>query len=382
MSLLSFRFFLILGMGLFVGFANGQGCTANLTVNTTTYSNTGLTTCGAIGVALVCSDPDASVVSVLTIGNTYYVRVNSWTGTNGQTTTFDVCIGTPPPPPANDDCGGAITVPVSTGICTPVTSSVYSATASPDASGCGGTANDDVWFTFTATSTDIQIDLSNVSGSTTDLYHSVYAGTCGALGAELVCSDPNISQVSSLTIGNVYFVRVYSWTGTVGQTTSFDICISEIGPCGVTSTTEDFCPYAATLTQGAGSWTSSTNPTYTVDPPGNVNSVFCGSIENNSWYQFTALGATETFNITSVTNCANGFGIQAEIYEVTYDASGCCTGFTSVSNCFNPGTSSTGTFTASGLTPGNNYMLMFDGNAGDNCDFSISNWTASGILIP
>ena len=337
-------------------------------------------TCGAIGAALVCSDPNQSQISGLTIGNTYFVRVYSYTGTSGQTTTFDVCIGTPPPPPPNDNCGGAIAVGVNSGGCTPVTSSVYSATTSPDPNGCGGTANDDVWFTFTATTTDVQIDLNNVSGSTTDLYHSVYAGTCGALGAELVCSDPNSSQVNSLTIGNVYFVRVYSWTGTAGQTTSFDICISEIGPCGVTSTTEDFCPYAATLTQALGSWSSNTSPTYTTDTPGNVNSVFCGSIENNSWYEFTAIGTTEIFNVTSVTNCVSG--IQAQVYEVTYDAGGCCTGFTSVSNCFNPTTAATGTITAVGLTPGNNYMLMFDGYAGAACDFTISNWTAVGIVLP
>jgi hypothetical protein len=340
-------------------------------------------TCATIGAPIVCSDPDASTVTGLTIGNTYYVRVYSWTGTTGQNSTFDICIGTPPPPPANDDCSGAINVPVNNGSgCTPVTSSVASATPSADPNGCFGTADDDVWFSFTATTTDVQIDLSNISGSTTDLYHSVYAGTCGALGAELVCSDPNTSQVNSLTIGNTYFVRVYSYTATAGQTTVFDICISEIGPCGTTSATEDFCPYAATLTQGPGTWSSSTYPYYTVDLPGNVNSVFCGSIENNSWYQFTALSTTEVFDITAVTNCINNFGIQAEVYDVTYDANGCCTNFTSMSNCFNPGTNSTGTVTATGLTIGNTYMLMFDGNAGDNCDFTISNWTATGIVLP
>lgn len=145
-------------------------------------------TCASIGAAIICSDPNASTITGLTIGNTYYVRVYSFTSTSGQTTTFDICIGTPPPPPANDDCAGAINVPVSSGACAAVTSSVFSATTSPDANGCIGTADDDVWFSFTATTTDVQIDLSNISGSTADLYHSVYAGTCGALGAELVCS--------------------------------------------------------------------------------------------------------------------------------------------------------------------------------------------------
>ncbi|NVK65420.1 MAG: T9SS type A sorting domain-containing protein [Flavobacteriales bacterium] len=339
-------------------------------------------TCGAIGAPLVCSDPNSSIVGGLTPGNTYYVRIFSWTSTTGQNTTFDVCVGTPPPPPANDDCSGAINVPVSSGSCSSVSGTVASSTPSPDANGCFGTADDDVWYSFVATTTDVQIDLQNVSGSTTDLYHSVYAGTCGAFGAELVCSDPNTSTVNSLTVGNTYFVRVYSYTSTTGQNTTFDICISEIGPCGSTSITEDYCPFAATLTQGVGSWSSSTYPYYTADLPGNINSVFCGSIENNSWYAFTALSTTEVFDITAVTNCVNDFGIQAQVYDVTYDVNGCCTNFTSMSNCFNPGTNSTGTVTATGLTIGNTYMLMFDGNAGDNCDFTISNWTATGIILP
>jgi hypothetical protein len=186
--------------------------------------------------------------------------------------------------------------------------------------------------------------------------------------------------VNSLTIGNVYFVRVYSWTSTAGQTSSFDICISEIGPCGTTSATEDFCPYPAILTQGVGSWSSSTAATYSADEPGNIASVFCGSIENNSWYQFTALSTVETFDITAVLNCSSG--IQAQVYNVTYDATGCCTGFTSMSNCFNPATATTGTVTATGLTIGSDYILMVDGYGGDNCDFTVSNWTATGIILP
>lgn len=340
-------------------------------------------TCGSLGAALVCSDPNISSIGGLTIGNTYYVRVYSWTSTTGQTSTFDICIGTPPPPPANDECSGAITVPVSASGCTPTTGSVYSATTSPQANGCFGTANDDVWYSFTATTTDVQIDLTNISGSTTDLYHSVYAGTCGALGAELVCSDPNSSQVNSLTVGNVYFIRVYSYTSTAGQTTSFDLCVSEIGPCGVTSATEDYCPYAAVLTQGPGSWSSSTYPYYTQDLPGNINSVFCGSIENNSWYEFVATSTSAVFDFTSVGNCTgSNWGVQAEVYDVTYDASGCCTNFNSVSNCYNPGTATPGTVTATGLTIGNTYILMVDGWGGDNCDFTVSNWTATGILLP
>lgn len=355
----------------------------NITGGTTDlYHSVYAGSCGSPGTALVCSDPNTSSISGLTPGNTYFVRVYSWTSTPGQSSSFDVCIGTPPPPPSNDECSGAISVPVSSSGCTPTTGSIYSATPSAQTSGCGGTANDDVWYSFVATTTDVQIDVTFVSGSTSDLYHSVYSGTCGSIGTPVVCSDPNTSTVSGLIPGNTYYVRIYSWSSSAGATTVFDLCISEIGPCGSTSTTEDYCPFAAILTQGPGSWSSSTYPYYTSDTPGNINSAFCGSIENNSWYQFTAQSSTEVFDFTAVNNCVSGWGIQAQVYEVTYDAGGCCNSFTSMSNCFNPATQVTGTVTATGLTPGNQYLLMVDGNAGDNCDFTVSNWTATGIILP
>lgn len=332
--------------------------------------------CGAPGAALVCSDPNNSVVSGLTPGNTYYVRVYSWTSTAGQTSVFDVCIGTPPPPPANDNCSGAIPVPVSTTSCSYTTGTIYSATASSQANGCGGTADDDVWYSFVATSPAVNISLTNISGGTTDLYHSVYAGSCGAPGAALVCSDPNTSTVTGLTPGNTYFVRIYSWTSTAGQTSAFDLCILEAGACG-TPNNQDYCVAPAILTPGT-SFSSNTSGTYTSDIPANLGSVFCGSIENNSWYEFVATSTSHTFPIVSVTGCT--WGIQAQVYAVTEDVNGCCTNFASVSNCYNPASLALGTVTATGLTIGNTYLLMVDGNGGSICDFTISGWNGTGIL--
>lgn len=333
-------------------------------------------TCGALGAALVCSDPNNSVVTGLIPGNTYYVRVYSWTSTPGQTTTFDICIGTPPPPPANDNCGGAIPVTVSNTSCNYTTGTIYSATPSTQANGCGGTADDDVWYSFVATSPSVNITLTNITGGTTDLYHSVYAGSCGAPGAALVCSDPNTSTVTGLTVGNTYFVRVYSWTSTAGQTSVFDLCILAAGACG-TPNNQDYCVAPAILTPGT-SFSSNTSGTYTPDIPANLGSIFCGSIENNSWYEFVATSTTATFPIVSVTGCT--YGIQAQVYAVTENVNGCCTNFASVSNCYNPASLALGTVTATGLTIGNTYVLMVDGNGGSICDFTISGWNGTGIL--
>ena len=352
----------------------------NVTGSTTDlYHSVYSGTCGSLGTALVCSDPNISSIGGLIPGNTYYVRVYSWTSTTGQTTTFDLCIGTPPPPPANDDCNNATTAPVTPlgSGCVNTTGTIASATASSQTNGCSGTADDDVWYEFTATSNAVNISLSNVSGSTTDLYHSVYQSNCGSLGTAIVCSDPNTSSVTGLTIGQTYLVRIFSYTSTAGQTTTFDLCIQETGPCG-TPSNQDYCNAPAILTQGAGTFSSNTSGTYSSDTPANLNSLFCGSIENNSWYEFVASGTTETFNFSSVTGCSSG--IQAEVYEVTEDVNGCCTNFTSMSNCWNPATATSGTVTATGLTPGNNYILMVDGFGGDVCDFTVSGWTAVGIL--
>lgn len=346
--------------------------------------------CGSL--ALVECDDDDSANGLMafieltgqTPGATLWVRV--WEYGNDNNGTFDICAYEPvvAPPPANDDCSGAYAVTVNASSCTSTTAgTIDGATASSqDATACGGTENDDVWFSFVAPATgSVNVSLLNVSGSTTDLYHSVWEGTCPSLtlfGSS--CSDPNTSSVTGLTPGNTYYLRVYSYSSTTGQTTTFDVCLVAGTVCGGANN-NDYCQSPAILTQGPGSWTSTTYAYYTDDPPTNYGGAsFCGSVENNSWYQFTALSSTETFDFTSVTNCSSNWGVQAEVYDVTTDINGCCTSLSSVSNCWNPGVNTTGTVTATGLTIGNTYVLMVDGWGGDNCEFTVSNWTATGIL--
>ncbi|MDT0295929.1 choice-of-anchor L domain-containing protein, partial [Mesonia ostreae] len=192
---------------------------------------------------LVCSDPNNSFVSDLTLGNTYKVRVYSWTSSSDQTSVFDICIGTPPPPPSNDECDMAIEIPVNdTAECLlTVPGTIASATESTQANTCLGSADDDVWFEFEATSTNHAISLLNITGSTTNLYHSVYEGNdCDNL-ILLYCADQfgdNSSSAENLTIGETYYVRVYSSTVTAGQTSSFDICVSTLLPPITTNTTQ------------------------------------------------------------------------------------------------------------------------------------------------
>ena len=343
--------------------------------------------CGALTL-IECDDDDGNGLMPLitlngqTPGATLFVRV--WEYGNNNNGAFEICAHIPPPPPpppANDDCSGALSATVNASSCTATTAgTIGGATASvQNTASCGGTENDDVWFSFVAPpSGSVNVALNNVSGTTTDLYHSVWTGICPSL--TLVagsCSDPNSSQVLGLTPGVTYYVRVNSWGSTSGQITTFDLCLVELDACGGAAN-NDWCQAPAIITASPGTFNSNTSSTFTQDTPGNLNSVFCGSVENNSWYQFVATSITQTFNFTSVTGCFSG--IQAEVYSITTDVNGCCTNFTSVSNCWNPGSATSGTVSATGLIIGNTYSLMVDGFGGNVCNFSVNNWLASPIL--
>src|SRR5690606_84643 len=138
----------------------------------------------------------------------------------------------PPPPPANDECADAITVLTNPDLnCVNIASGTVSwATPSVEPNTCGGTDDDDVWFSFVATSTMHTINLNNITGGTTDLYHVLYSGDqCGTL-TQVYCSDANASVATNLVIGNTYKIRVYSFSVTPGQTSTFDVCIGTPPP--------------------------------------------------------------------------------------------------------------------------------------------------------
>ncbi|SCY86538.1 choice-of-anchor L domain-containing protein, partial [Flavobacterium caeni] len=138
----------------------------------------------------------------------------------------------------NDECDTAIVVPVNGDqSCAQIASgTIIGATPSTLPQDCGGSADDDVWFQFTASTTAHNIDLFNIQGSTEDLFHILYVGdNCGNL-TQVYCSDANQSIATGLTVGQTYFIRVYSWTETQGQTSTFDICIGTIPP-PISSTT-------------------------------------------------------------------------------------------------------------------------------------------------
>ena len=127
-------------------------------------------------------------------------------------------------PPANDECAGAQALTVGT-TCTYTAGDVTGATES--VAGCAGSAEDDVWFSFVATSSEATVDV--LGSSIFDAVVEVFQATCS--GPSLDCVDETLDgeletvELTGLTIGVAYYVRVYDWYGSVAPTTGFDICV-------------------------------------------------------------------------------------------------------------------------------------------------------------
>lgn len=172
----------------------------------------------------------------------YYIKVVNASSAGGNNNTgpmnlSNLCVFS-----SNNDCPTATPLTVnSDASCTvSVTATTIGATQSIPGITCDGftgNADDDVWFSFVATGPNHSITVT--PGTLNDAVVELRSGPCN--GANLDCADNTVGggietiNASGLTIGETYYVRVYSWGGNGNQGT-FDICI----------TTYDFCPSTTT----------------------------------------------------------------------------------------------------------------------------------------
>jgi hypothetical protein len=128
-----------------------------------------------------------------------------------------------------DNCNTAIPLTVGT-TCTPTAGSVAGMTQSIPGGTCGGTANEDVWYSFVATATahDVILDADF------DAVLEVRTGACN--GVNLACADNNFSvgveqiSLTGLSIGTTYLVRLWGWSAAVETNPGFDICVTQAAP--------------------------------------------------------------------------------------------------------------------------------------------------------
>lgn len=171
--------------------------------------------CGALS-SIYCSDPASGTVTGLTVGETYLVRVYSYYDT-GSNQSFDICVGTFPPPPANDECSGALVAATF-----PYTFVQNDGEAATNNGGMvtactNNDMNDGTWFTFVGDGDTFNITVTMPAGSDFDPKIGVYSGTCSALSCEDSEDSGGTGVTETLSIptlsGNTYYVNVGYYSG-------------------------------------------------------------------------------------------------------------------------------------------------------------------------
>ncbi|MDN3635547.1 hypothetical protein QWY85_12810, partial [Neolewinella lacunae] len=271
---------------------DGSGTSTSTDMGMALYTGTG--GCGGL-TFFGTSDPETYNVTGLTPGTLYYVRVYGWFGSI-QNVNFNICVGTPPPPPpppSNDECANAIPLTVNADFnCGTVTAGTTAgATASTSPPGTiSGTANNDVWFSFTATSSAHRISLLNLvndgsgTSTSTDMGMALYTGTGGCAGLTFFgTSDPETYNVTGLTPGTLYYLRVYGWFTSV-QNVNFNVCVGTTPP----PPPNDECADAEVITLVPGV----AGPVMGSNASANANGrpTSCLGISEGVWYTFTGSG--------------------------------------------------------------------------------------------
>jgi hypothetical protein len=218
-------------------------------------------------------------------GNVYYYRVYGRATNNNRANTA-TCVKSLPAVPANDECAGAVAVPVNNNTsCSNNFTATIGGLTTESMPPCYGSSAKDLWYKFTATASTHRISIN----ATTDgnLIMQSFSGSCVAL-TPIKCNyasgnqQPILDLMTGLTIGDTYFFRVYERDGATG--TDFTICIN----AATTYIDNDECSGAIHIVPETGSSTcvlKSSNLTgATMSQPG----ACYGSNEDDVWYKFIA----------------------------------------------------------------------------------------------
>ncbi|MDA1008771.1 MAG: dockerin type I domain-containing protein [Planctomycetota bacterium] len=176
------------------------------------------TTCGATAVASALGNANNENFTWTNTGaaTTAVLRVFLFTDTRNEYS-MTVSVSTPPdPPPANNECAGAVVLPLGS---TTVTTALATNSAIALATTCidGGTTvmYKDVWYRLTAPFTGT-MTVSTCNGSAFDSRLAVYPTTCPTASTQSIacdddttgCSGGSTSVTWNVTVGTQYLVRL------------------------------------------------------------------------------------------------------------------------------------------------------------------------------
>lgn len=188
--------------------------------------STGLVTSGSVGTGVT-----STTTSSLTQNTSYTLYVRSNCGSSSYSSwVASSSITTPIPEPSNNLCSNAISLTVNNNpTCTTSSSgTTVGATQSLAAVSGYGTADDDVWYTFVASSSNHTITVT--PGTLVNAVVQVFSGNCSAITSIGVVdatsgSNSEVVACTGLSVGVTYYVRVYAKANGSNQGT-FTICVT------------------------------------------------------------------------------------------------------------------------------------------------------------
>lgn len=309
-------------------FTTPSGCTAVdilLTVNGAGGSNIDNTNtyvqafsganCSVTTIGLCTAMGSTLSLTGLTQSTNYHLRVYTTSNPNSGNSNawnYNLCI-TYTPPPANDECSGAITLNSATS-CSNTPGTIVNGTASAGLPvGCetGGTHND-VWYRFVASGTTHTVSISGQGTNFTSPEVQLYGGTCGSL-TSIGCGITSVTS-SSLTNGSTYYVRVSNIGSSPTTNGGFTICVTHPTP----PPSNDDCAGAVTLTSASGCANTAGTLVMATATAGLPVGCEPGSAHYDAWYKFVASNTTHAVTISG--QGANFTNARIQLYIGTCGA--------------------------------------------------------------
>lgn len=326
--------------------------------------------CGNLTPIACVNETETSELEALTLtnlipGNTYFIRLYITFGDAGVDRRFTICINSSKSPITNDECTGAITIPTDESTIDKKYTNVGATLSMP---GCVSTANNDIWFKFTATSQRHQVKA--YTADYIPLVIQIFEGNCDHLSSIMCFNYPNgIADLTTLTIGKTYYYRLYLPNNNSMRTSIRTYVTNPAIPAN------DECSGALTLSVNSNNSCSNSYTgalgyaTESMPPCSNT-----GYEAKDAWFKFTATNNTHTITLTAVS--FDDYILQA--------FSGTCGNLTSIACVNNTGLAETEAVTLKDLIPGNTYYLRIYNRYGDatiNRTFTIC-INASASTIP
>lgn len=277
----------------------------------------------SIGNMIACDDntcvPFARFTAFVTTGQTYLIRLGSPFASPAQHGSGSLAISTATPPPANDECSGALVVNLGAN---PIGTNAGATTSQSIPGGNCGFANEpftkDRWYKFTNTGASSYFKFTLCGAATSgdtmiSVLSSSSGGSCPPVLPQLGCNDDFCDEVSEISItsapiasGQTVFIRVGNWnnapdytnaTLTISTTAAPPPFVCGISACALNENQPCRVDGDDPLTDPNGGCNSTGLPPGTAFAgPISVNQTVCGIVStyytngnwrDTDWYLFT-----------------------------------------------------------------------------------------------